>query len=537
MKTVADVLVETLQAAGIDTVFGLPGGENVAVMDALRRYGLRFVLARHESSAVFMADVTARLTGKPGVCLTTLGPGAANAVAGVAHAYLDRAPVLIITAQTPDALLPDHTHQVLDLAALFAPITKGTFQVQPSGAREIVRSALALTTNARPGPVHLRISNEDAAQPALPASHQSAPPDQLSALHPEDLACARAQLAHARKPVIVVGVGLEPEQPYIALRELAEAAQAPVIVTPKSKGALADDHPLAAGVIGLTRTDPAYAILDEADCIVAVGFDVVELVKPWGQAAPLIWVAPWPNVDPTLPAVADLTGPLQTSLHQLIDTAFAIAPDWGAARVTALRQLLASRVLPASSTGQLLPQTVLQIVRQQLPPTAVVATDVGSHKILAGLTWPMALPNRYLVSNGLSCMGFALPAALAAGLALPGQVILCLTGDAGLAMALGELGLLAELQVPVVVLVLRDNALDLIRSAQARAGKPAYGTEFVNPDFVRIAAAYGLDAYRVTNVDECSSAIQAALAGMRPALIEARIDPVSYPTTPVASQQ
>ncbi len=516
MKTVADVLVETLQEAGVDTVFGLPGGENVAVMDALRRYGLRFVLARHESSAVFMADATARLTGKPGVCLTTLGPGAANAVAGVAHAYLDRAPVLIISAQTPDALLPDHTHQVLDLAALFAPITKGTFQVQPMGARATVRSALALTTRARPGPVHLRISNEDAAQPALPANHHSVPPDPLPALGLDHLAGARAQLAQASKPVIVVGVGLEPEQPYTALRELAEAAQAPVIVTPKSKGALADNHPLAAGVIGLTRTDPAYAILDEADCIVAVGFDVVELVKPWGQTAPLIWVAAWANVDPTLPAVAELMGPVQISLQQLADSTFTTASDWGAARVTALRQVLASQVLPASRTGQILPQTVLQIVRHHLPPTAVVTTDVGSHKILAGLTWPMELPNRYLVSNGLSCMGFALPAALAAGLAVPGQAILCLTGDAGLAMALGELGLLAELQVPVVVLVLRDNALDLIRSAQVRAGKPAYGTEFVNPDFVRIAVAYGLAAYRVTNAAECTAAIQAALAGCAP---------------------
>jgi acetolactate synthase-1/2/3 large subunit len=261
VETVADVLVEVLREAQIGVVFGLPGGENVEVLDALRRGGIRFVLVHNEPSAVFMADATARLTGSPGVCLTTLGPGATNAVAGVAHAYLDRAPVLVITAQKPDRLLPDYTHQVIDLNALFTPITKRSVKLRPEGARETVRRALDLATAGRPGPVHLQISNDDAE-----------------------------------------------EGPYEALRELAEAAGAPVITTPKSKGSLPADHPLAAGTIGLTSRDPAYDILYEANCVVAVGLDVVELVKPWDIRSPLIWVAPWANEDPQLPAHAELVG-------------------------------------------------------------------------------------------------------------------------------------------------------------------------------------------------------------------------------------
>jgi acetolactate synthase-1/2/3 large subunit len=536
--TVAEIVVSHLVNAGIATVFGLPGGENVQVLEALRRQGMHFVLVRNESSAVFMADATARLTGKPGVCLTTLGPGAMNAVAGVAHAYLERSPVLIISAQTPDHLLAYHTHQVLDLEAIFRPITKGTFAVTADNAGVVVEQALALATHGRPGPVHLRISNESAGlmagtdQPRTPSTTLVST---SAAESTTALATAQRLLMQAQCPVIVVGVGLEPEQPYAALRELAEAAHAPVLVTPKAKGALSDNHPLAAGVIGLTRSDPAYQILDEADAIIAVGFDVVELVKPWQQTAPLIWLAPWANADPKIAAVAEFVGPLQPILEQFSDLPFPSVSDWGEERVARWRAAQAARTLPAPQPGRLRPQTVLQILRQQLPPETLVTTDVGSHKILAALTWPVYAPNRYLLSNGLSCMGYGLTAAIAGSLALNRQPTVAFTGDAGLAMVMGELALLHELQTPVIVVVFNDSALDLIRSAQVRAKQPVFGTEFINPNFAQIAAAYGLDAYQVHDEASCLHAIQTALAAGRPCLIEALIDPVSYPTTPHAS--
>lgn len=535
MSTVAEVLIDSLAAAGVDTIFGMPGGEVVEILDAIRRKGLRFILTHNESSAVFMADAMARLTGKPGVAISTLGPGATNAVTGVAHAYLDRSPVLQITAQKPDNLLPDYTHQVIDLHALYAPITKGTFHVTAETVCAIIPAAIKLACSGRPGPVHLQVSNEEASRVAS-CTIPMPQPTTATAMTAADQALvhqARLLLAQAKRPLIVAGLGLEPQAPYASLCEFAEAAHAPVIVTPKVKGALADDHPLAAGVIGLTRTDPIYALLDEADCIIAVGFDVVELVKPWTTQAPLIWLAPWANIDPVLPAAVELVGALEPMLQQLSDGAFVTEPAWGATRVAALRQELAERPLPTPASGRVLPQRVLQSLRRQLDRDTLLAVDVGSHKIFSALEWPAHAPNRFLVSNGLSSMGFALPSAIGASLALNGAPTVCLTGDAGMAMVMGELGVLAQLGLPVIVVVLNDSAIDLIRSHQLRSGKPVYGTEFASPNFCRIAAAYGIESIRVTSDHTLDAAITAALHTRQPALIEVMLDPVSYPTTPV----
>lgn len=554
---VADVFAKGLQDFGIDRVFGIPGGENVEVVDALRRAGIRFVLVRHETSAVFMADATARLTGRPAACLTTLGPGAANAVAGVAHAYLDRASVLLITAQMPADLIPVQPHQYVDLSALFAPITKASFRLEPEGAAETVRHALELTGKGRPGPVHLQVANESAGKDALASNDKAAPlvGAQPSPLRPansrgicdyedlrhvapaaadreEALKAAFELIARSRRPAIVAGLGLEPERPYEALRRLAETAGAPVISTPKAKGSLPDDHPLAGGTIGLTRTDPAYRILDEADCVLAIGFDAVELVRPWDQTAPLLWIAPWENRAPILPARAEVVGPIAPALVKLCHAAWMTVPDWGQSRVRRQREDLAREVLPPPASARVLPQDVLNSLQQKAPRDAIVTTDVGSHKILTSLTWRSYAPNSFLLSNGLSCMGFGLPAAIAASLVNPSRQVICVTGDAGLAMALGELGVLARAGTRVLVVVLNDGALDLIRSQQLKAGRPPYGTEFENPDFVRIAEAYGLTAARVDQERELEREIHAAFERAEPTLLEVMIDPVGYPTTP-----
>ena len=536
MPTTAQLLAHALHAAGIDLVFGMPGGEVVAVLEAMRQRGIRFELMHHETSAVFAADAYARSTGGIGCVLTTLGPGATNAVAGVAHAWLDRAPVVIITAQKPDDLLPDYTHQVVDLQAIFAPITKRTVAVTAQNAAAILPETIALTRQGRPGPVHLQISNEEAVKEAkgeqlsvnsgdrdhaiIPSSHH---PVILSSLH---------LLTSARRPVIIAGLGLEPEAPYAALRELAEAANAPVIVLPKSKGAIPDAHPLSAGTLGLTRTDPVYEILDEADCVLAVGFDVVELVKKWDHPAPLLWIANWENLDPVLPAAAEYVGPIGPTLQRISDNIFATEPAWGADRVQKLREKLAARSLPQPQAGCVLPQTVLTAMRRHLPAESLLAVDVGSHKIFSSLEWPTLQPNTFFLSNGLSCMGFALPAAIGSALAQPDQPTMCLIGDAGLAMCLGELNVLARLGLPVTVVVLVDNAIDLIRSHQKRQGAPVHGTEFPAPDFCAIAAAHGIPSAKVTTDGECDTALAQAIASRGPFLVEARIDPIGYPTTP-----
>jgi acetolactate synthase-1/2/3 large subunit len=541
MATVAEVLARELKEAGVSRLFGLPGGETSQALEAVRREGLPFVLTRHEAAAVFMAAATARLTRSVGACLTTLGPGAANAVVGLAHAHLDRSPIILVTGQMAERLRPGHTHQYLDLHALYAPITKASWDLTPAGAQDMLRRGLQLAQQGRPGPVHLQLTNEDATRQAEPPTIRVGRQIELGMGHgPEQgLDMARAAIRRAHRPVLVCGLGLEPEGPYPELLALAEALQAPVITTPKAKGALPAAHPLSVGVIGLTQTDPAYAVLQEADCVLAVGFDPVELVRPWEHPAPLLWIAPWENVDPALPAAAEIVGELAPALIRLMDARPAAEAGWGEARVARHRADLSSHRIQsvsepaiASHRGRMSPQQVLAALREALPGETVVSVDVGSHKILACLDWPMSLPNRFLVSNGLSSMGYGLPAAVAAGLAFPGMPTLCLTGDAGLAMTLGELGTLAEAGGPVLVVVFKDDALDLIRSHQRRAGLPPFGTEFRGPDFARIAEAHGLEGVRAADPSAVAKAAERALRAKAPLLIEAVIDPAAYPTTP-----
>lgn len=528
--SVAAAVAGRLQAAGIDTVFGLPGGENVHLLEALRRTGIRFVLSEHENAAAFMASAAAQLTRRPSVCLTTLGPGAVNCTAGIAHAFLDRCPVLLITAQMAAGLQPRHTHQLVDLHRLFAPITKATLDLAPAGAAETVGEALRIASAGVPGPVHLQLSNDVARLDAEPAaaggaSAVDAPPQVV----PADLDRAAAGLAAAERPVVVAGLGLEPEAPYRALRRFAERLGAPVLSTPKAKGALPASHPLGSETIGLTRTDPGYDLIAEADRVIAVGMDVVEVVLPWSAPAPVLWVAPRRDRIGAAAAEQALIGPVGATLAQLTER-LREPRSWGARRAAHYRQARRSRSRAAAdraAAGTIAPQEVLREARAALPPDAVITTDVGSHKILAALEWDAELPNRYLVSNGLSVMGFG-PAA-AAGAALAGRApVLCVTGDAGLLMCAGGLATLARLSTPVLLVVLVDGALDLIRAHQRRAGAQPFGTEFPAPDAARIGAAFGLPAVTVGAAAELRAELARALQRPGASVIGVRIDPACY---------
>ena len=533
MTSIAEYLANQLATAGVTTVYGLPGGENVVILEALRAQGIDFVLVKNESSACFMAAASARLTGSPGIALCTLGPGAANAYAGFAHAYLDRAPILLITAVSDPSFAGYHSHQALDLEAIFRPISKFTAEITAHKAAETIEHALYSIAAGRPGPAHLSIHNDVALQAV-----GERPEPRLEKLAPSPVNCHPERLAaffaDKSRPVILVGLGLQPDGPYAQLRQLAEALGAPLIDTPKSKGALTAEHPLFAGTLGLTLSDPAYQILNEADCIIAVGFDVVELVKPWEQAQPLIWLANWENENPRIASAIEIEEPIADALEALeavIPFDFLKRVDWGAARVKSFHKEQVPSALPAPQSKRVLPQEFLAALREHSPDDVIITTDVGSHKIFAALNWQARSPNSYLVSNGLSAMGYGLSSAIAAARISRRQVV-CITGDAGLAMVMGELGLLAELELPVIVALMNDSALDLIRSAQARREVHTFATEFRNPDFGMIAQGFGIDYRRAETQPECAEAIQYGLSTGKPLLVDVMIDPIGYPTTP-----
>ena len=529
MTSVADYFAETLIREGVERVYGLPGGENVEILDAIRRSGIDFILARNESSACFMAATDARLKGTIGVALTTLGPGAANAAAGLAHAHLDRAPVLLITAANDPAFVGKHTHQVIDLKSVFRPICKLSAELTAANAANAIGGALTLARQNRPGPAHIALHNRVAAQ-AVEGEARAPSSRAVSNRSATDIGGAQDLLRDKRRPIIIVGLGLEPDHPYQQIRALAESLHAPVIDTPKSKGALSAEHPLFAGTIGLTRDDPVYELLDEADCVLAVGFDVVELVKPWDYKKPLIWIANWSNHDPPIACDLDLIGNIAETLSGFGKLQAQSAPSWGAERVRRLREALSRRPLPKPASGRILPQTFLASLRANTHDDVIVTTDVGSHKIFAALEWPARRPNRYFVSNGLSAMGFGLSSAIAAA-ERSRQAVVCITGDAGLAMVMGELGLLVERRLPVLIALMNDSALDLIRAAQLRRGRPAFGTEFLNPDYAYIAQAHGIAYRRAASTVECDAAIRMFFARKAPMLLDVMIDPIGYPTS------
>lgn len=246
------------------------------------------------------------------------------------------------------------------------------------------------------------------------------------------------------------------------------------------------------------------------------------------ELAPLIWLAPWVNEDPCLPAAASFTGDMMPVMQQLSQVPANAEATWGAARVARFRETLAQRRFPAPARRRMSPRDLLAALRRAAAPDTPLAVDVGSHKILASLEWPDAQPRRFFLSNGLSCMGYGLPAAIGASLALGRAPSLCITGDAGMAMVTGELELVTRLGAPVVTVVMNDGALDLIRLAQVRAGAPAWGTEFSNPDFAQIAAAYGIPALRSGDLEECESAVREALGEGQALLVDALIDPAAY---------
>jgi acetolactate synthase-1/2/3 large subunit len=526
MPTLAELIAEKLLHTNVDVVFGLPGGENVEMLDAVRQRGIDFVLVRNESSAVFMADAHARLTGGIGVALTTLGPGATNVYAGIAHAFLDRAPVLLLTAQTDPKLVGSHTHQVLDLQAVFRPVTKFTASLTPENADQTLTHALGLLRDGRPGPVHVSVpamfANQRVNENTLPSPFPA-----ISTVDESQITKAKEIISTSRRPVIVAGLGLEPDKPYGNLRALAEALNAPVIDTPKGKGALPADHPLFVGTLGLTMNDPAYEILDASDCILAVGFDAVELVKPWKQPQPTIWVSNWENDDPRIESACELVGNLNQILEDLLNSKISVEADWGEKQVSAWRESHRLRQNTATSPNRVSPADVLSSLRANTPPETIITTDVGSHKIFTSLNWRALEPNTFLVSNGLSVMGFGVTSAIAAA-RLTRKPTVCITGDAGLAMVIGELALAIEMDLPLIVVVMNDSALDLIRFAQTKRDLKVFGTEFVNPNYELVARGYGFAYARIENKIECDAAVKKAVAERKPALLEVMIDAAGY---------
>ncbi len=523
MSSVAQTIARTLVEAGVRYVFGHPGGEVAHLIEALRREGISFVLTRHEATAAFLAASWGELSGRPGVCLSTLGPGATNLLSGVAHAYLDRCPMIAMTAQLATDRQIRATHQHLDLTRLYAPVTKASIKVAADNAATALEHALYLATTERPGPVHLEIPSNVATQTHT-GSSRGVRFGNLGAPSAPSIEEAARLLATSRRPAILAGIGATRCGATTPLIRLAETLRAPVVTTPKAKGVFPEDHALSAGVLDMTGDAIVNGLLQEADLLLTAGFDVVELIKPWAFQAPVIHVDTVSNTDQLYDAQVEVVGNVASALEALALAARSAA--WPEGRIAQHRQQLRAALVPRSSG--LAPHTVMEIVRAALPREGIVASDVGAHKILLGQIWTAYAPRTYLVSNGLSSMGSGVPAALAAKLLAPHRPAVAIVGDGGMGMYLGELETAVRLGVSLPIVVLVDGSLSLIKLGQLQRGYEPSGVDFQNPRFAEVAACFGASGIHVETEPEMREAIGRALDQPGVTVIEAIVDASAY---------
>lgn len=522
LSTNAEEIASALAEAGVTEVFGLPGGEILALMDALRRNGIRFYLTGHEASAAFMADVTGQIKGRVGVCLATLGPGAVNLSLGLSNAFLDRSPVLALTADIADGIRTHFPHQRLPLQRFLGSLCKKSVVIRHgSNTRQVIRKSIQLAETPPYGPVHIALPSDHATAQALKDSSErstisitsdrsnpDAPPDSSSVL-----SAVVARLKVARTPLLVVGLGCGYPNAH-AVRRFVHATQIPFIVTPKAKGILPEDEPGFLGVVGGMALDrEVMRTVNEADLLLGVGFDPVECDKAWYVDRPIASLSPWPTAEGSYRPL-EFVGEVEPALEELRSQAR--VASWPEDLIRACRKRLevGSRSSPDES-----PLAVLRALRENLPRDTILTCDVGSHKYFAGQFWRSFEPNTFFVSNGLSAMGYGIPAALVAKLQFPERPVIALVGDGGLLMMLHNLGFIRQYKVPIVILCFVDNSLSLIRLGQERRKFEPHGVDFPAPDFAQIARGFEIPSHIATSIKEVTDLVETALESGRAALI------------------
>ncbi|HEX5466126.1 MAG TPA: thiamine pyrophosphate-binding protein [Candidatus Limnocylindrales bacterium] len=523
--SVADVVARTIASGGTRFAFGHPGGEVVLLIDALRRSGVPFLLTHHETSAAFMALGHGEITGIPGVCVATLGPGATNLVTGVASGLLERAPLLALTGALSTAAPAGTTHQALDLNALYRPVTKASWAVRRDDAASTVRSALDLTRRPQRGSVHLSVpADVAAARAASPEDPAGSRKPALVLPEPDGMDRAARILATASRPAIIVGLGAVQTNAAEPLRALARALQAPVATLPKSKGVFPEDDPWFAGTLEMAGDDLVVEFLTDADAIIAVGVDPVEFDKPWRLQAPVIRVDEIPDPDGYVPVEVDLAGDVPATLQVLAQSSH--PSGWPSDSTTSLRARL--RALLRPDGDRLHPTDVVDTVRAALPREAIATSDVGAHKMLVGQAWSSYAPRTFFMANGLSSMGYSIPVATAACLLQPERSVVAFVGDGGLTMYLGELETLVRAGVDLLIVVFADRSLELIRRAQLRREVPTEGTSFADPDFSALGSVFGITSVEVDSKATLRKALPRLLTSHGVRLLAVRIDGDDY---------
>jgi acetolactate synthase-1/2/3 large subunit len=533
MASTAAILAQALKEAGVRYAFGIPGGEVLELLEALRRVGIEFVLTKQELGAGFMADASYQLTGKPGVLVATLGPGITNTATAVAQALLDRSALLVITGEIATSLKAIYTHQIIDQESLLRPLVKWSTTIAAGGAFEQVRKGLAIARSPMPGPVHFNLPTDVA--PVEQKEGRGFAPLTVAAL-PAAPDCSKvlSWLRSAKRPLALVGIGVQLEGVQDEFRRFIEKWRIPFIATYKAKGVVPEDHALCIGATGLSPViDRIHmAQVRDADLVFTIGFDPVELrsdwMAPWDEKKRTVNIDLVANNHHVFRSAIEYAGSIGGALRTLTQAAPVKTPRrWARTELDRYRATLRAAIAQHPPRG-IGPYQAALTLREVFPRDTIATIDTGSHRILINHVWQAYEPRRLLQSNGLGSRGYALPAAIAAKLQFPKRPVLAMMGEAGLDMVIGEMALLEKHALPIVLAVFRDDTLSLIKLKQERMKLPETGVATGSPDYVLLARAYGGDGVVVQSVSQLRKAAQAALRSRRFTLIEIRIDPAEY---------
>ena len=524
----AELLVGCLENEGVEYIFGVPGEEILAVLQALKSSSIQFVTTRHEQGAAFMADVYGRLTGKAGVCLSTLGPGATNLMTGVADANLDCAPLVAITGQVGTDRMHIESHQYLDLVAMFSPVTKWNAQiVRPSITPEIVRKAFKLAQTEKPGAVHIDLP-ENIAEMSAEGTPLRQDSQEKTYASFQSIQQAAVAISQASQPLILVGNGAIRGRASEAITRFAQQLNIPVANTFMGKGLLDYKDPLALWTLGLQQRDYISCAVDQSDLVLCIGYDLIEFApKKWnpdGQIPVLHINQTSAEVDSSYIPKVEVVGDISDALEEILKRVK--RPESSQDVFAATRQEMREdyETYAHSDSFPVKPQKLIYDMRQVLGPDDILLSDVGAHKMWIARNYHCEKPNTCLISNGFASMGIAIPGAIAAKLVYPNRKVIAATGDGGFMMNCQELETALRVGTAFVTVIFNDGGYGLIEWKQHNHYGESAFIKFNNPDFVAFAESFGLKGYRVKSVADLVPTLKEALAQDIPALIDCPVD-------------
>ncbi len=526
----AELFVRCLENEGCKVVFGLPGEEVLELLEAIKDSSIRFFLTRHEATASFAADAYGRMTLKPGVCLSTLGPGAVNLSIGVADAFLDRAPMIAVTGQTEGYKLGMQRHQMIDQGEFYRPITKLSMMLANSGIiPEKVRKAYRVAKTVPMGPVHLDfpadVQLQETDKSPMSGSTRWIVKEPII---PKGLKEVAAKIERAKFPVVVTGLSCVRRGHHESLRRFAEAYGLPVVATPLSKGVLPAGHEHSFGVVSPLCSRVTLDLLDRSDLVITVGYDFIEMNTMLWLKGPQVEVIHIDYIPADVDAYYNVSTEILGNIGVVLDALAGLSKGprkSNRGQLARYKQELKNDLSAGSDSDifPVRPQRLIKDLRQVTQKNAIVCVDTGAVKYLMTRYWRVYAKRTFFLSNGLASMGFAIPASIAGKLVFPGRQVLAVVGDGAFSMSLSDLKTITENDLDITIVLFDNSGYGIVSASQEAAGKSVFATTLANPDFCAIAEAAGMKSYDVTRTGDITDALKEAFDDGRASLVRVQV--------------